>query len=315
MGDLGAAVLLRGGLRGQIAHHVLAAGAGAARKPAGEDLRHRREVGPDAELFLSAAGRHAEAGDDLVEDQQHVRAPGLLAKRGDEGRRRRHRAEVTTGRLDDHRGHVALREPRAHRADVIGRQHGDEIDHLGKLAGLGLGLVGRAHADLEPLVPAVEVAGELDDVTLARERAGQPHGHVGGLGARSGEAHALGARHEPAHPLAPLDFLLVTRAVVGAAQRLLAHGLRHLSRIVPQEQRAMAHPVVDIAVAVDVPLVGAVGAGDIERERLHAAVVVSHRVGEEAPGALIQRARGGQCVGVAVLELGRSGEAGHGNLL
>jgi hypothetical protein len=130
-----------------------------------------------------------------------------------------------------------------------------------------------------------------------------------------GEAYPLGARYEPAHPLAPLDFLLVTRAVVGAAQRLLAHGLRDLSRIVPEEQSAMPHPVVDIAVAVDVPLVGAIGAGDIERERLHAAVVVRHRVGEDAPGALVQRARGGQCVGVALLELGRRGEAGHENLL
>src|SRR5436309_3060890 len=135
-----------------------------------------------------------------------------------------------------------------------------------------VGFVGRTQADLEPLVPAVEVARELDDVALAREGAGEPHGHVGGLGARRGEANALGARHEAADPLAPLDFLFVTGAVMRAAQRLLAHGVGHLSRVVAEEQGAVAHPVVDVAIAVDVPLVGALGPGDVERTRLHAAV-------------------------------------------
>src|SRR5439155_13629121 len=128
-----------------------------------------------------------------------------------------------------------------------------------------------------------------------------------------GEAHALGARHEPADPLAPLDFLLVAGAVVGAAQGLRAHRVRDLPGTVSEEQRAVTHPVVDVAVTVDVPLVGALRAGDVERKRLHPAVVVRHRVGEEAPGALVQGARGGQGLGVAVLELGRGGETGHEN--
>src|SRR5438067_8797069 len=145
-------------------------------------------------------------------------------------------------------------------------------------------------------------SGTSYDVPLARERPRQTHGHVSGLGTRRGEAHALSARHQPADPLAPLHFLLVTGAVVSAAKRLLAYGVRHLPRLVPEEQGSVAHPVVDVAVAVDVPLVGAISPRDVERERLHPPIIVSHRVGEEAPGALVQGARGGQGIDVTVLQ-------------
>jgi hypothetical protein len=282
---------------------LVATDAGAAGQAAAEDLRERGHVGRHAELLLGAARRHAEAGDDLVEDQERSGAPRLFTQRGQEGRGSGHRAEVSARRLDDHDGHVALREALANRGDVVGRQHCDQVHHLGELARLGLGCVGRAHADFESFVPAVEVSGELHDVLLAREGPGQAHCHVGGLGARCRKAHALGARHEPVDPLAPLDLLRMAGAIVRAMQRLLAHGLHDRARIVPEEERAVAHPVVDVAVAVHVPLVGALRPIHIERERLHAAVVVGHRVGKEPPGALVQLARGGERGGVAILDL------------
>src|SRR5439155_1639417 len=143
---------------------------------------------------------------------------------------------------------------------VVGRKHGDETHYFRELAGFGLGLVGRTHADLEALVPAVEVPREFDHVSLAGGGASEAHRHVRRLGARGSEANALGARHETAHPFAPLHFFLVAGAVMRALERLLAHGVADGGRIVAEEQRAVSHPVVDVAVAVDVPLVGAVGA-------------------------------------------------------
>ena len=46
----------------------------ADRQTAADDLAVRREVGPDAEERLGAAGVRAEAGDDLVEDERRLRA-------------------------------------------------------------------------------------------------------------------------------------------------------------------------------------------------------------------------------------------------
>ena len=67
---------------------VLAPGDRAARQAAGEDLRQRRQVGPDAVGLLRAAGRDAEAVDHLVEDQQDAVLGGEPAQRVEEIRGR-----------------------------------------------------------------------------------------------------------------------------------------------------------------------------------------------------------------------------------
>jgi hypothetical protein len=76
----------------------------------------------------------------------------------------------------------------------------------------------------------------------------------------------------------------------------------------------VAHPVVDVAIAVDVPLVRPVRPIDVEREWLHPPVVVRDGIGKEALGALEERARSRQRVGVGVLELRRDHDVGHGTV-
>ena len=61
-------------------HEVGPAAVGADRHAAADDLAERREVGPDAEARLGAAGTDAEAGDHLVEDEQRAVGPGRLAE-------------------------------------------------------------------------------------------------------------------------------------------------------------------------------------------------------------------------------------------
>jgi hypothetical protein len=72
---------------------------------------------------------------------------------------------------------------------------------------------------------------------------------------------------------------------VCAALHLFDHCLADVGRAMAEEQGAMAHPVVDVAVTIDVPLVGAFGTLDVHRERLHASIVVGHPVGKDRLGA------------------------------
>src|SRR5947209_2241519 len=81
--------------------NVLAAGDRSARQPAGEDLRQRRQIGSDAVLGLRPAWRNPEAGDDLVEDQQHAMLPGQFTQLGQEFRVDRQLRAVSAGRLED----------------------------------------------------------------------------------------------------------------------------------------------------------------------------------------------------------------------
>jgi hypothetical protein len=53
---------------------------------------------------------------------------------------------------------------------------------------------------------------------------------------------------------------------VRAFAHLLGYGRRHLRVVVAQEQCAVAHPVVDELIAVDVPFVAAIGALDVDRK-------------------------------------------------
>ena len=78
----------------------------------------------------------------------------------------------------------------------------------------------------------------------------------------------------------PGDFELVASAIVGAFVDLLGDRGGDLWMVVPQQQRAVAHPVVDELVAVDVPLAAAVGPLDVDREWDEIATVVGDATGD-----------------------------------
>src|SRR5499426_3361070 len=81
----------------------------------------------------------------------------------------------------------------------------------------------------------------------------------------------------------------MTGAVVRATCRLLDHGITHVWGVMPHNERAMAHPVVDVLTAIDIPFVRAIGTFDKDRKRLHAAVIVGDPVREEVLGTLKER--------------------------
>src|SRR5262249_49892674 len=82
----------------------------------------------------------------------------------------------------------------------------------------------------------------------------------------------------------------MTGAVVRATCCLLDYGITYVRRVMPHNERAMAHPVVDVLPAIDIPFVRAIGAFDKDRKRLHAAVVVADPVWEEVLSTLKERA-------------------------
>ena len=133
-------------------------------------------------------------------------------------------------------------------------------------------------------MPAVEVALEAHDPVLAGMRPGEAECHVGRLGAGRGEAHALRTRHQLAHDLRPADLALVIGARMGAVRQRLPNRVEHLRPAVTQQQGAVAAGVVDILVAVLVPLARALGPGDVDAVRLQIARVVDDAGRQELPG-------------------------------
>ena len=64
--------LVDGSAGRDVTHDVAPAAIGGDREPAADHFAQRGEVGLDVVELLSAAGRHAEAGHHLVEDQQRI---------------------------------------------------------------------------------------------------------------------------------------------------------------------------------------------------------------------------------------------------
>ena len=85
-------------------HDVGAAAVRADRQAAADDLAEAGQIGPDAEERLRAAGRRAEAGDHLVEDQQDAVRVQRSRRPVEEAVGGRHDAHVAGDRLDDDGG-------------------------------------------------------------------------------------------------------------------------------------------------------------------------------------------------------------------
>ena len=64
---------------------------------------------------------------------------------------------------------------------------------------------------------------------------------------------------------------------MGAARHLALHRFHYSGVVMPQQERAMSHPVVNILIAIHVPLVRAVSTIYVDRfERAEIAVVMSN---------------------------------------
>src|SRR5262249_22800047 len=103
---------------------------------------------------------------------------------------------------------------------------------------------------------------------FARVGPGGAQGQEGGLSARASELDRLRTRHQVHDQARPVDFESGTPARVRTTCRLLTYGLDHSRVGMAQEHGTVPHPVIDIAIAIHIPLVRTHTAVYVERERI-----------------------------------------------
>ena len=281
-------------------HDLAAAGYRPAREAAGKDLGQRRQVWEDALYLLNAARRPAEAGHDFIHDQDDVALFRERAEGTEESARHGKCPARRAGSLDDNRTDVAsLLDRRSHDRHVE-RQNRDALQSRKRDAGGRSPAIFRAGGDV--VVPAVEVAIELDDARLAGERSCKTEGHQGRLGTGTREAHDIGGGYQSHDLLCPLDLKLLAGAVVRASLKLCRRCFGHAWVAVAQQQRSMAHHVVDVLVPIDIPLVGPRSVIGVNRERTHEAAVMCDPAGQHLTGAAVQLLRTGMQSGVVLFD-------------
>ena len=175
---------------------------------------------------------------------------------------------------------------------VVVLQHQGVLHHFGRHAGAGgVAQSGQARAgfDQQRIGMAVVAALELDELAAARGPARQADGRHGRLGARADQAHHVHAGHVAQDFFGQFDFALGRRAKREALEQRFLHRFEHRWVAVAQNHRAPGADVVDIALAVGIPKMGALGAGHKARRAAHGFEGAHWRVdatGDDGGGAL-----------------------------
>ena len=293
----------------QVVEYLLAPGHGAARQAARDDLGVGAHIGCHAETPLGAAGGDAEAGNHLVEDQRHAVLRRQLPQEAEKLERMGHEPERAAGRLQDRGGDVVVGLERGACRLFVARRQQDHLGcEVGQHAGRRRTVEVRDVAGGHVVMPAVEVALETHDLVLAGVGAGEAERHVRRLGAGGGEAHALRARHHFAHDLRPAHLALVVGAGMRAVRQRLLDRRQHFRSAVAEQQGAVAAGVIDVLVAVPVPLARALGPHDVDSVGLHVARIVNDARGQDVPGLGRERRRAWRLRQVGLNDAGVGGE-------
>ena len=149
------------------------------------------------------------------------------------------------------------------------------------------------------VLPAVEVALEAHQLLLSGAGAREAKRHQVGFGAGGVEPHPFGARHELLHQRAPAHLQVVAGGGVGAELELALGGPGHLRVAVPEDQGAVSAVVVDVLVAVHVPLARPGRPFDVDRIRTHPSRVVHDAAGEDRARCVRTLRRAGGPLAVA----------------
>src|SRR5688500_2873962 len=109
---------LRGGFGGEEIENLGPTGHRSARESTGENLGKRRQVRGDAEELLRTTRGDAEAGDDLVEDEDYARLGSRFTQLRQKVRHDWYSTEMPPGGFENNGGDVASRQGRVHGANV-----------------------------------------------------------------------------------------------------------------------------------------------------------------------------------------------------
>jgi hypothetical protein len=106
---------------------------------------------------------------------------------------------------------------------------------------------------------------EGDVAVLAGDRARQPQRRHDGLGPRVREAHQFGAGHHVVDQFGDRHLALGAERKHGADVLAFARRRIHLGMAVAEDDRAIAQPVVDIDIVIEVPDSRPAAALDVDR--------------------------------------------------
>ncbi len=285
----------------------------------------RGEVRRDPEVLGRAAAGEAEAGLDLVEDEEDPELLGQRAHRLVEARLGQDPLGVAEDRLDDDRRDLlaALLEQAAEPLDVVVAGRDDRVgdgvrdpaapgqpDRRVGVAELGH-VVGR-DADQRVVVDAVVLALELHDLVATGEGPRDAHRVHRRLGARDRHPDLVDPAGQLLDELHGLDLVLRGEREADALAHPLVDVIVDPLVVVAEDDRAVAHPQVDVLVAVDVPDATALAAVDVDGVLAPGAEVRVGPTGQRPQGTLVHRRLGGASEG------GRragGGLGGHGGPL
>ena len=286
----------------QLFHDGARPAKGRQRHAAADDLAQHGQVGLEAGdglrvQRLGRAGRDAKTGHHLVQNQQRAMLAAQFAAALHEGHAGAHEVHVAGDRLDDDAGQLGavLVKRLLQLFDVVVLQHLGVLHHLGRHAGAGGGAEGGqagAGFDQERIGVAVVATFELDDALTPGGAARQAQCAHRGLGAGADQAQHFHAGHHLQDFFRQLDLALGRRAEGKAFTDGALHRVDHGRVAMAQDHRTPGAYVVDIALAIGVPEIGALGALHKARRAaygLEGAYRGIDAAGDDAAGALEQR--------------------------
>ena len=280
----------------------MSASEGSDGEASADDLAHRVEVGGDPEDLLSPSRSEAEAGHDLVEDEEgamfRTELPDRLQIAGlreVEPRVRRDGFENDTGDLFT----FVLKEG-LEGLHIIEGDGGSECSQgTGNPGAVGLAEGEGAASGLhqQGVDMAVVAAFELHDPFASGKAPGKTDRRHDGLGAAIGHPHFFDRGDHPADGLGHLDLEGVGDPEAGAVPGSLGHGIDHDLRRMTQNGRAPCADKVDVVAAVGIGDGAPLGLGDEEGFAAHAAEGADggvHTTGNAAERTIPQGVGGGR---------------------
>lgn len=159
-----------------------------------------------------------------------------------------------TGRLQHDRGNVPVFFQQTGDPVEIRRDEFDRVQHaLGDACRDGF-VEGDHRALPHPVVPSAEMALETQHFRLAGVCTGDAECEHASFGPRVHEPYAFSTRDQPLDQFGPFHLHRVVVAEMEAEVEGVVHGPAHLRRRMTQQQRGVAHAVVDVFPSVLVPL-------------------------------------------------------------
>ena len=252
-------------------------------------LRQCGHVRDNAKILLGATDGIAKARDDFIKDEHDATTCCCLPEMLEKGRIGRDRVIVRApGFSNDGRNIIrAVQRLRQGCRVIKGDKHDRALHFLGD-TGRHRHVIRGDDSAHDVIVPAMEMALKLDDFTFASVGACGAQCQKGGFSARAGEFDRLRARHQVHDQTGPVDFESRTPAGVRTACHLLTYGLDDSRVRMPQQHGTVPHPVIDVAIAIHIPLVRAHTAVHVEWKGIEGPCHMRHATRQERLRLLVQ---------------------------